>query len=114
MAFLDDLMGLEKVIPVRSHFVKSWSRKVFFLPLAVKESEMAKVLMGDAESSASMWAAYVVVKALDENLVRLFSNDQYEAVKELHFQAEFEGLFVEMRKPVEVDTAVAAFTETLA
>ena len=112
MAFIDDLRGIEKVIPLRDHFVKSWNRKVYFLPLSAKESESAKALMGTAESTASMWAAYVVVKALDENRARLFTNDQYQAVVDLHFQSELEELYTAIKKVKSTDEAVEAFTVT--
>jgi hypothetical protein len=112
MAFIDDLRGIEKVIPLRYHTVKSWNKKVYFLPLSGKESEAAKVLMGDNEASASMWAAYVVVKALDANKVRLFTNEQYPEVNEMHFQLEFEEIYKEMQKTKSIDEAVDDFTTT--
>jgi len=112
MAFIDDLRGIEKVIPLRFHFVKSWKKNVYFLPLSGKESENAKALMGDNEASASMWAAFAVVKALDENRKRLFTNEQYPEVNEMHFQGEFEELYKEIQKTKSVDDAVEDFTTT--
>jgi hypothetical protein len=113
MAFIDDLRGIEKVIPLRDHFIKSWNRKVYFLPLSGKESEAAKALMGVNEATASMWAAFVVIKALDENRKRLFLNEHYQEVNEMHFQAEFEELYKEIQKTKSVADAVEAFTTTL-
>lgn len=112
MAFIDDLRGIEKVLPLRDHFVPSWNKRVYFLPLSVKESESAKALMGDSESTAAMWAAYIVVKALDANRVRLFTNDQYQELSDLHFQAELEELYREIKKTKTVDEAVEGFTTT--
>ena len=47
----------------------------------------------DGEINAAKWLRYVIMKSLDEKAVRIFDNEDFDVMKELPFQSEYEMIY---------------------
>ncbi len=110
MGFIQELKEKSGGLDLRSHYVKSWDKTVYFKPISPAETNRVTAMSLAGESMAAMWSRYVVMKALDENKVRLFVNDDLKTLMELPYQSEIEELYLKMREVVTVAGAEEDFT----
>lgn len=112
MSYLTEVQKLSKAIGMRRMFVKEWGREVYFTTTTPAEAGKALQLRGNDKSQAEAWAAQVCIKALDEDGKRLFTNDDYDGLKNTQFSHVFGLLVDEMDKVTPVDEVVDSFTKT--
>ncbi|NMW18031.1 MAG: hypothetical protein HKK66_03195 [Chlorobiaceae bacterium] len=112
MGFIDQLRVIDTALVKnkQSHYVQAWDKTIYFVPLSPNETNKVVTQGSSGESNAAMWTRYVIMKALDSDGARLFSNDDFQALLEFHFQNEVEELYNKMKAIKTVDEAKQDFT----
>ncbi|WP_294346753.1 hypothetical protein [Prosthecochloris sp.] len=105
MAFIDELKEKASLVPLKSHYVAGFGRRVYFKPTTPHETAVVKKMTHDDDPAVFFMVNLVVLKALDENGKRLFKNADAEALRKLPFQPDLTELASKMQERISVEDA---------
>jgi hypothetical protein len=105
MSFIGELQSKAGLQALKSHYVPSWVKTIFFKPISPAETNRIVAMGKPTDSNAALWCRYVVMKSLDEDKVRIFTNDDFQALMELPYQHEIEELYLKMKEVASVEDA---------
>jgi len=109
MSYLSELQKVAKTIAKKSMPFPGVGT-IYYTTSTPSELEVINTLRGDRRTNASLWAAAMCIKSLDEKGARMFANDEYAALLALPFVGDMEKLYEAMHKPaITPDDAKEAF-----
>lgn len=109
MSYLNELQRVAKTIKKKSRPFPGVGT-IYFSTSTPFELEVINTLRGEARTNASLWAAAMCIKSLNEKGERMFKNDEYEGLLALPFVGDMEKLYDAMNQPaISPDEAKDAF-----
>lgn len=97
MAFIDELKKKAENLSLRSHYVDGFDTVVYFKPTTPHETALVKKLVRDDDPAIYFVVALVVLKSLNINGKRMFSNNDAAELRKLPFQSDLTELAAKMR-----------------
>ena len=105
MAFIDDLKEKASLVPLKSHYVSGFGRRIYFKSTTPHETAIVKKMTRDDDPAVYFVVNLVVLKALDENGKRLFKNEDADSLQKLPFQSDLTELASKMQERITVEDA---------
>ena len=111
MPFIDEIEALSTSLPLESIYVKEWKRSVYWSQLSAGELAIISKRVA-ADETPSYAVEIILLKALDESGVRLFTNKDAERLKRVKYQLTLNDIALKMQQRVTIDDAKEDFTKT--
>lgn len=102
---LEKIEAAEAAITIQKHTMECWGIDVYFYPTKPSETALIRKIVTDSDPLIYWSVETVLLKALNENGVRIYSNACREKLRNTNFQAEVNELAVKMQAKVTVEEA---------